>query len=401
MHGSEADPTGANATAPQDPIANDISHRLSERIRHEIALAGGRIGFDRFMELALYAPGLGYYVAGAAKLGAGGDFVTAPEISPLFGRCIAAQCAQVLELLHGGDLLEFGAGSGALAVDLLEALANLDALPRRYLILEPSPDLQARQRERLAARVPRLLERCEWITDLPSPGFRGVVLANEVLDAMPVHRFRVGAAGAVEELFVGERDGRFIDLHGPVRSPGLAAAVSDIQAAGLARAAGYKSEINLRAAPWLEALSQRVHAGLVLLIDYGYPRNGYYQDDRGMGTLMCHFRHWAHDDPYRHLGLQDITAHVDFTAAAEAGIAAGFELAGFSTQAHFLIGCGIDRLLAEAPADMDRMLGAKQLLLPSAMGERFKVLGLARGMDGSENEAPFMGFSIRDLRDRL
>jgi SAM-dependent MidA family methyltransferase len=348
------------------------------------------------MELALYAPGLGYYVAGAPKLGAGGDFVTAPEISPLFGRCLAAQCAQVLDRLGGGELLELGAGSGVLAAQILEELDRLGVLPERYLILEPSPDLQSRQRELLGSRVPRLATRCAWIGDLPGPGFRGVVIANEVLDAMPVHRFRVRPDGGIDELFVGERDGRFDELRGPVRSPGLAEAIAAIQRLGYARSAGYTSEVNLRLSPWLSALGERVRAGLVLLIDYGYPRGGYYQADRAMGTLVCHLRHRAHGDPYQHIGLQDITAHVDFTAVADAASAAGFRVAGFSTQAHFLIGCGIDHMIAEAASDIDLVVGAKQLLLPSAMGEQFKALALTK-----ETEGPLLGFAIRDLRDRL
>lgn len=386
--------TCENSDLP-DPVAGEISRRLTERILGEIAAAGGRIGFDRFMELALYAPGLGYYVAGAPKLGAGGDFVTAPEISPLFGRCLAAQCAQVLDRLGGGELLELGAGSGVLAAEILEELDRLGVPPERYLILEPSPDLQSRQRELLGSRVQGLATSCEWINDWPGPGFRGVVIANEVLDAMPVHRFRVRPDGGTEELFVGGRDG-LVELYGSVRSPGLAEAVATLQRQGYAQSAGYGSEVNLRVGPWLAALGERVRAGLVLLIDYGYPRRDYYQADRDMGTLMCHLRHQAHGDPYRHIGLQDITAHVDFTAVADAACAAGFRVAGFTTQAHFLIGCGIDRLLAGAAPDIDLVLGAKQLLLPSAMGEQFKVLALTKETDG-----PLLGFSIRDLRDRL
>jgi SAM-dependent MidA family methyltransferase len=375
--------------------ATEISARLAARIRDEIAAAGGLLPFDRFMESALYAPGLGYYVAGAVKLGRHGDFVTAPEISPLFGRCLAAQCAEVLERLGGGDLLELGAGTGTLAVEVLHALEHRDTLPGRYLILEPSPDLQERQRTLIQERMPHLAERCAWLPRLP-PTLRGVVLANEVLDAMPVHRFNIRDDGGIEEVFVTERAGAFLEITAPVRSPGLADAVTALQAEDYARAPGYGSEINLRLPPWMKALGRTLDAGLVLLVDYGYPRPAYYQPDRTMGTLMCHLRHQAHSDPYTHIGLQDITAHVDFTAVAEAGVAAGFDLAGFTTQANFLIGCGIDRILADAPDAFDLAPGAKQLLLPSIMGERFKVMGLTKEIDGA-----LCGFSIRDLTQRL
>jgi SAM-dependent MidA family methyltransferase len=373
----------------------EISARLAEHIRAEIAAAGGLLPFDRFMDLALYAPGLGYYVAGAVKLGRDGDFVTAPEISPLFGRCLATQCAEVLDRIGGGDLLELGAGTGTLAVEVLRALEHADALPERYLILEPSPDLQERQQTLIQERIPHLEGRCAWLTRLPSK-LRGVVLANEVLDAMPVHRFRIRNDGGIDEICVAERAGALVEVAAPVRSPGLVDAVAALHAEGFAQEPGYISEINLRLPLWLKALGLALDRGLILLVDYGYPRPAYYQPDRTMGTLMCHLRHQAHGDPYTHIGLQDITAHVDFTAVAEAGVAAGLDLAGFTTQANFLIGCGIDRLLSESNEPFELTLGAKQLLLPTAMGERFKVLGLTTGVD-----EPLRGFSIRDLSDRL
>jgi SAM-dependent MidA family methyltransferase len=374
--------------------------------RREIDAAGARLPFDRFMELVLYAPGLGYYVAGAEKLGPEGDFVTAPEISPLFGRCLAVSCREVLTALDQdqgiqGDLLELGAGSGALAADLLTALANDGPLPGRYLILEPSPDLAERQRQTLRARVPDLLERCHWLERLPGH-FDGLVLANEVLDAMPVHRFQISDQGGVQEVCVSWDGDQFVEvLVEPAATP-LEAAVKALQTAGLATDPGYRSEVNLRLAPWTQALAGMLGSGLLLLIDYGYPRTELYLAERRQGTLMCHSRHRAHDDPYRDLGLQDITAHVDFSALAEAGQAAGLRLAGYTTQANFLIGCGIDALIAEAGADDPAALlsltaGAKQLLLPSLMGERFQVMALSRDLDNLE----LSGFSVRDLRARL
>jgi SAM-dependent MidA family methyltransferase len=367
-------------------------------MRAEAADRDGLLPFDRFMELALYAPGLGYYAAGARKLGPGGDFVTAPEISPLFGRCIARQCAEVLEALGGGDILELGAGSGKLAVDLLTELGSAGRLPGRYLILEPSGDLRERQRALLCERVPALSERVYWLGRLPSR-FSGVVLGNEVLDAMPVHRFSVREDGSVAEVLVRPEGEAWDEVLADPRSPGLADAVAKLQAGGLAREPGYSSEINLRLGPWTEALATSLERGLALLIDYGYPRSEYYHPARGGGTLMCYYRHRGHADPYVHIGLQDITAHVDFSALSDAARRAGLEVAGFTTQAHFLIGCGLDSLLAElagGDAAPDAMLGARQLVMPSGMGERFRVLGAAKGASH-----PWSGFALRDLRGRL
>lgn len=390
-------PSSIPADVP-DEVAAGHSRRLEELIRKEAGARGGSLTFDHFMELALYAPGLGYYVAGARKLGAGGDFVTAPEISPFFGRCVAEQCREVICELGRGDILELGAGSGRLAAEVLSSLAAASGLPGRYLILEPSPELGERQRDLLALRVPDLLERVHWLDSLPT-GFRGCILANEVLDAMPVHRFRIGANGRPLELFVRPAADGWEEIAAEPVSPGLANAVQALQDEGLALEPGYESEINLRLGPWIRALAASMEAGLALLVDYGYPRSQYYREDRSSGTLMCHFRHRAHPDPYRNLGLQDITAHVDFTAVARAANPVGLRLAGYTTQAHFLIGCGLDRMLAEAANDpdaMNLMLGAKQLVLPSAMGERFHAIGLQKGIDRR-----WTGFFFRDLRDRL
>ena len=372
------------------------SRQLVEVITGHIRQAGGGLPFDRFMELALYAPGLGYYTGGRRKFGEAGDFVTAPEVSPLFARCLARQCRQVLESLAGADLLEFGAGSGILAADLLAELERLESLPGRYFILELSAELKQRQRQTLERKVPHLLDRVVWLERLPEAGFRGVVLANEVLDAMPVHRFRLHR-GVCQEQFVVERDGGLaLDWGGPV-SAGLEAAVARLPELP----DDYESELNLRAGPWIDALAGRIGAGLVLLIDYGYPRAEYYHPQRDRGTLMCHYRHRAHPDPLFHPGLQDITSHVEFTGLAEAAVAAGLDVCGYSTQAFFLLGCGLEQLMgasdpAEIQTHMQLAQGVKRLTLPSEMGERFKVLGLCRGLD----QAP-LGFGLRDLRGRL
>jgi len=380
---------------------SDLVAAMRAHLQQAIAQAGGLLPFDRYMELCLYAPGLGYYVNGRRRFGEVGDFVTAPELSPLFGRCIGNYCAAQLERLAGGDLLEFGAGSGRLAVDVLRRLRDLDRLPHRYCILELSPDLRQQQLETLSAESPDLVERVEWLDALPEKGFRGIVLANELLDAMPVHRFRRGDDESWEELFVGHDDGGFVDRWLPPRSPGLLDAVDAIWSGRPAPSPPYASEINLRLVPWLDALGSRLEVGTVLLIDYGYPRHEYYHPERSRGTLICHYRHRAHADPYRLPGIQDITANVDFTALAGAAVAAGLAVDGFTTQAHFLIDAGLDALVAGSdPHDvaqhMALMQGVKKLTLPSEMGERFKVMGLSRGMTPAD-----IGFSARDLRDHL
>jgi len=393
MSHSETVPAGL---PEPDPTSRAHAAAMAAHLRARMA-AGSGLPFDRFMELALYAPGLGYYVAGSHKFGAAGDFVTAPEISPLFGRALARQCAQVLAET-GGDLLEFGAGSGAMAADLLLQLEADGLLPERYLILELSPELQARQRDTLQQRAGHLLSRVDWLTGLPA-GFRGVMLGNEVLDAMPVQRFRLAAGGEVEEAFVIPAGDGFAWQWRPAGTPGLAAAVTRLRGD---LPDGYVSEINLRLGPWLAAVARALTRGALLLVDYGYSAAEYYHPERDGGTLICHFRHRAHPDPLVLPGLQDITANVDFSAVARAGSAAGLDLAGYSTQAHFLLGCGLDALLAETdPSDMDAYLaqvqGVKQLTLPSDMGERFKAIGFSRGL----GDLPLRGFAVRDLRDRL
>jgi SAM-dependent MidA family methyltransferase len=390
-------PTGGGGDR-LDKAAYEHSRRLLGLIRERAIACGGLLPFDRFMEMALYAPGLGYYVTGTRKFGAQGDFVTAPELSSLFGRCIAEQCKEVLEAVGEGDILEFGAGSGSLGAEVLCALAEAAALPRSYLILELSPELRDRQRRLLAERDPDLLARVRWLDRLPQR-FSGCILANEVLDAMPVHRFRVATDGRPLELFVKPTPDGLEEVAANPVSAGLVAAVRALRDKGLAQEPAFQSEINLRLRPWIGALGKLMERGLLLLIDYGYPQNEYYRADRCRGTLMCHYRHRARIDPYLDLGLQDITAHVDFTAVAEAASLAALRLAGYTTQADFLIGCGIDRLLAqvaEGPDALNQVLGAKQLLLPSTMGERFQVIALDKGLDRA-----WTGFSFRDLRDRL
>ncbi len=376
------------------------SRRLDALLRREAETQGGQLPFDRFMELALYAPELGYYTGGARKFGPEGDFITAPLLSPLFGRTLARQCAQVLEVLAGGEILELGAGTGDLAVDLLEGLRAEAQLLERYLILEISPELRDRQRSRIAQRAPHLLEKVHWLDRLP-PRFRGLILGNEVVDALPVHRFCIGEGGEVLEVFARPLPESWEDVLDQPISPGLEESVRALQAQGFVREPGYCSEIHLRFAPWMRALSESLAQGMILLIDYGYPRAAYYHPSRSQGTLLCHARHQAHENPYLYPGLQDISAQVDFSALADAGQSAGLYLAGFTTQAHFLLGCGLDENLGEAlaaGADPNVLLGAKQLLLPTGMGERFQVIAFTRGLDPA---LTWRGFGLRDLRGRL
>lgn len=376
------------------------SERLIERIRDAIEAAHGWISFERFMEMALYEPGLGYYSAGATKLGGAGDFVTAPEISSLFSRCLANQSAEVLQSIGGsGSILELGAGSGVMAVDVLSELVRQERLPERYLILEVSADLRDRQRALLQARLPELMSRIEWLDQLPQD-FRGVLLANEVLDALPVQRFRIRGLH-VNQLGVTWQFGRleWSEVHA---EPALEAAVREIEFnLGEPFADGYTSEINLRLTPWIAGVANAISEGAAFFIDYGLPRRQYYASSRRDGTMLCHFRHRFHDDALINVGVQDIGAWVDFTAVAESAVAAGMSVAGYTTQAHFLIGNGIEQFLA--PTDDDELAGRLQLArqamlltLPGEMGERFKVIGLAKG-----NLSALRGFATRDLAASL
>jgi SAM-dependent MidA family methyltransferase len=375
------------------------SAAVTDYLSRQIAAAGGWLSFERFMDFALYAPGLGYYSAGAQKLGAGGDFTTAPEISRLFGRCIARQCAEVLDTLGTGSILEVGAGSGRLAADILLRLGSLGTLPEQYWILEVSADLRERQRSHLAEHVPHWLDRVCWLDQPPASAFDGVVLANEVLDALPVARFRWHRT-RVEELGVAVVDGAF----GWASRPAGAAAAEEVQR--LAEAAGtwedgYVSEYCPRLGAWTQRVTSSLRAGAALWFDYGLPRSQYYLAERHDGTLMCHFRHRAHGDPFLHAGLQDITAWVDFTRLAEASRAAGFALAGFTTQTYFLAALKVDRemqVLADGSAgELARLANeARQLMMPGEMGERFKAMAWTRGM-----HAQLSGFALHDLRHSL
>ena len=383
-----------------DPVSVAYSARLLDHIRAEMIAAGGAVSFTRFMDLALYAPGLGYYRAGARKFGPGGDFITAPELSPLFSRCLARQCREILDHLGGGTLLELGAGTGIMAADLLQELRALGSLPERYAILELSGELRDRQRQTLAERTPDLLKQVVWLDALPEPGLRGVILGNEILDALPVERFCITPAGP-RRLNVEWSEAGLGWVEG-AEDPEVTAAVMRIEAElGRCLPDVYTSEYLPQLESWLRAIAEPLAAGAVLLVDYGYTRREYYHPKRTTGTLLCHYRHRVHDDPLILPGLQDITASVDFTAVANAALAAGLDIAGYTSQNYFLFGCGLMGLLAEIDsADTVRYLEqvrqVKQLTLPGEMGDRFHALALTHNL-----ELPLCGFAVRNERGRL
>ena len=382
----------ADTLPPPSPEAAAHSQQLAEHIASTIVAEGDWIPFSRYMDLALHAPGLGYYAAGSRKFGGEGDFVTAPEITPFFARCIALQARQVLEAT-GGEILELGPGSGALAADMVEELKSHGAAPRRYLLLEVSPELRERQRERFAERFPGDTERFVWIDKLPEK-FRGLVVANEVLDVIPcalVHR----QGGELLERGVILTEGGFAWDDEPLADGELKRRAASVFPPG---DFDYLSEINLAAQGLVRTIAGSIEAGLALFIDYGFPEREYYHAQRAMGTLRCHYRHRVHGDPFFWPGLEDITAHVDFTAMARAAESAEAEVYGFTTQAYFLISCGLAVMVSTADPTMtlsrlQASSAVRRLIAPQDMGELFKVLGVGKGMPG-----PLLGFqSARHL----
>lgn len=381
-----------------DAAAAEHSAALVRHIRDAIAEAGGWLPFSRYMELALYAPALGYYSSGARNFGEAGDFVTAPEISPLFSNCLATQIAEVLETLGQGEVLEVGAGTGVMAADVLLTLDRLGALPKRYSILEVSADLKQRQAATLGKRCPGLANRVTWLDRPPVSGFCGVVVGNEVLDALPVDCFEIAADGVLARGVVW-RANAFEWATRPAAAP-LESAVRHIEA-HLAQPMtdGYQGEVCTSLAAWLQTIIGGLQAGAALFIDYGLPRGQLYLPERRAGSLACHYRHRFHDDPFLLPGLNDITAWVDFSAVAEAASELGLEHAGFTTQAHFLFASDLEHhmqaALASQPATAPQMRLAgevRQLTLPGEMGERFKVIGMTRNY-----AAPLRGFGLREL----
>lgn len=378
------------------PEALAHSARLQAEICRAIDQQGGWLSFADFMEMLLYAPGLGYYTAGARKFGSAGDFVTAPEMTSLFGEALARQLAQIMAL-SVPQVLEVGAGSGRLAADLLLALERLGQLPERYAILDLSADLRQRQQETLARAAPHLLARVEWLDRLPDE-FSGAVLANELLDALPAHLVRWDGDEISECGVVRDADGGFM-WNERAAGGALLAAAREI-AGSCELEPGYLSEISLAARAWAAEWGHRLGCGALLLIDYGFPRREYYHPQRGAGTLMCHYRHHAHADPFYLPGLQDVTVHVDFTAIIAAAHAAGLDLLGYASQGQFLLNCGMLDLLAAIPRDTPEYVraasAAGKLLMPHEMGELFKVMAIGRGIDGG-----LLGFAQSDQSRRL
>jgi SAM-dependent MidA family methyltransferase len=380
--------------------ANRISAALLAALTEAGNASNGFLPFSEFMQTVLYAPGLGYYSGPQTKFGVGGDFTTAAEHSSLYAACIARQVAEVLQRFGGNaEILEFGAGSGRFAADLLHALEQAGSRPKRYTIIDLSAELIAEQRQALSKYTEQGIT--QWNDALPAPGFVGVVIANEVLDAMPVVRFRKIGEGQFEEIGVGVESGALLWRTRAVDDE-LCRRIRALEdSLGQPMTSGYVSEINLLLSPWIASLADFVQAGLILLCDYGYTRRDYYHPERNNGTLLCHFRHAVNYEPFVNIGAQDISASVDFTAVAEAAVQHDLDVAGFANQAQFLISCGLDRILGDIQTDSpDDYLAfaaqAKTLTLPGEMGERFKVMALTRQID-----APLLGFKLRDMRGRL
>ena len=374
------------------PEETETSISLVSKICNEAR--DNAIPFSRFMQLALYEPELGYYSAGKHKFGEGGDFVTAPELGSAFAFCIAEQCQQVLEALPDGNILEAGAGQGRLAVDLLLELERRNILPARYLILELAHGLRTIQKETFEKHAPHLLRRVEWIDDFPS-AFEGVMLGNELLDAMPVELFEVQDTRLVR-MDVSCKKGQLQLVPGPPLPADETRRFQD-----LSLPTGYRSEINLQAEAWVASAAGSLSRGILLLIDYGFPHGEYYHPQRSTGTLMCHYRHRAHTDPLVLVGLQDITAHVDFTAMAESAVENGLDVLGYTSQAAFLMASGMENLVtasdtSNSRAHLQLTAQIKKLTNPSEMGELFKVIAFGR-----QFEQPLKGFMLQDRRHRL
>ncbi|MEA1889538.1 MAG: SAM-dependent methyltransferase [Pseudomonadota bacterium] len=385
-----------------DKLSAEHSHKLAIQIQQVMADRGGAIPFSEFMHLALYAPAMGYYAAGQRRFGAEGDFVTAPELGDVFGQCLARQVAQVFEEIDAPcDILEFGAGSGRLAVALVKELDRLAVLPEHYYILETSADLQQRQRQMITEQLPQHSERFVWLDSMPQQAITGVVLANEVLDAMPVEMFAVDDEGVAQQYLVESAGSAAEEFQWACRSSeGLLAE----QIAELELPAGYSSELNPAIRGWIAMIEKGLNQGVVLLVDYGFPRHEYYHPQRTGGTMMCHFRHHSHSNPLALVGIQDITAHVDFTGVAEAAIAAELDVLGYTTQANFLLSSGLTEVVSLADAGEEE-ISKPQLVInheiqlltsPAEMGELFKVIALGKGI-----EHELLGFIFRDMRGKL
>ena len=382
-------------------LEREHSARLSQQIHDSIRSGVGWIGFDHFMEQALYAPGLGYYAAGKNKIGDDGDFVTAPTLGSQFARCLANQFAEILEYLPASStstIVEFGAGTGQLMLDVLDALELQDSLPCRYLVIETSADLQQRQQQAVNRHQPKYQEIIVWSEQLPEQ-VSGIVFANEMLDAMPVKRFWIDSNGEAKELGIRHENGNY-EWHQTTEALGHK---DQERLAAYGLPAGYRSEIAAQAEAWVRTIAEHLDKGVMLLVDYGFPGREFYHRDRVDGTVMCHYRHTAHPDPFFYPGLQDITSHVDFTAIADAALESGLELAGYCAQGSYLISLGLlDNHAGQFdPAQPTReslsmAQEIKKLTLPHEMGELFKVVAFSR-----HYPMALSGFSMQNLAARL
>lgn len=383
-------------TAVMQAQSEQLSQLLIEEIAQQLT---GSISFSRFMELALYEPQRGYYTAALDKFGKTGDFVTAPEISPLFAQCIARQCQQIFEDLASADILEIGAGTGQFAVDLLLCLEKEHCLPVHYKILEISPTLKARQHALLQKRIPHLLARIQWLDDWPASPLTGVMIANEVIDALPVDKF-FWTKDQIQEIRVGYEKGRFNYRFIEPCDPNQVSLLNHLKANYFSEVPNYQSEVCFRLEAWINKLGSALQQGVALIMDYGFAAREYYHPDRCRGTLMCYYRHRAHTDPLCLIGLQDITASVDFTRLAQSAVQVGLNVAGFTSLAAFLINNDLLPLIEKCydiqPAmDINRQVHV--LTSPSEMGELIKVIGLTRGLE----QSPLQGFKAYDKRARL
>ena len=397
-----------HAQSLPEPSTDALEHsnKLIAKIRDDIEANGDSVSFKRYMEMALYEPGLGYYVAGTYKIGEHGDFTTAPQISPLFSQCIANQCAEVLKTMNtenplnvGGCILEFGAGTGIMATEILLELERQNYLPDTYFILDLSPDLQQRQKQTIDSSAPHLIHKVTWLSELPQ-NFSGIVLANEVLDAMPVDVF-TQHEDKVYEHHVIWQDEKLVEQLKPANHANPALHDQVLRLGIPKEATPYTSEINSHIEPWLKTLAECLDNGLILLIDYGYPRKEYYLAERNKGTLICHYQHLVNESPLHYPGLQDITASVDFTAIAEAADSCELQVAGFTSQACFLANAGLEdyfkQALAKNPNDQYALAQQiRTLTLPAEMGERFKCMGLTKNYPHQ-----LCGFKEFDQRYRL
>ena len=395
------------------PTPDEFALNLSQKLRKKISLAiqenGGSISFEQYMKMALYEPALGYYSAGSYKFGEQGDFVTAPEISPIFSRCLAKQCQQVLSELTSGCILELGPGTGAMAIDIMQELERNNVLPGIYYMLEPSADLRQRQQQNVKDEIPHLEERIVWLEYLPEKKMEGVILANEVIDAMPVKRIIIDHE--IEEYVVtcepeSSDQTRFRWMKKDIDQKSKMVVQELLDTLKETLPSPYITEINFYIKPWLNSLNNILDKGLILISDYGYPRQEYFHPQRHAGTLICHYRHHAHDDPFLYPGLQDITASVDFTAVAEAAVDLGLHVSGFTTQAHFLIACGLDEFISDYDAynvtkRVEITHQVSKLTMPGEMGEKFKFIGLTKKLETKALNIQLRGFSFIDQRSRL